>query len=192
MRFVLFDCLCPDRASLVPNKTNHHVGIILIAISVTMLALAYASVPLYRLICQKTGFGGTPQVALHVSQQIVGDRIITVQFNADTHRDLPWKFRPVQHKTEIRIGENFLAFYEAENTADYPIVGMATYNVSPDRAGIYFNKIACFCFEQQRLEPGQRVNMPVLFFIDPKFATDPNLKDVKTITLSYTFFVYKK
>lgn len=172
------------------NKDNH-LAVILAGITVFMLAVAFASVPLYRLICKKTGFGGTPQVALAASNKMI-DREITIQFTASTHRDLPWGFRPMQHETKIKIGENGLAYFYAENKSDKPIIGMATYNVSPDKAAIYFNKVQCFCFEQQKLNPGQGMEMPVLFFLDPEFAKDPSLKDVKTITLSYTFFEYKK
>lgn len=156
-----------------------------------MLAMAYASVPLYRLFCQKTGYGGTTQVAKDPSTKVV-DRVITVRFNADVHRDLPWHFRPLQTEIKVKIGENALAYYESENRSDKPISGMATYNVTPDKAGIYFNKIACFCFEEQVLSPQEKVEMPVQFFIDPDFADDPDLKDVHTITLSYTFFRFNK
>ena len=120
------------------------------------------------------------------------DREITVRFNADVHRDLPWYFRPLQTEIKVKVGENALAFYESQNWSNKPISGMATYNVTPDKAGIYFNKVACFCFEEQVLSPQQRVEMPVQFFIDPDFATDPDLKDVHTITLSYTFFRFNK
>jgi cytochrome c oxidase assembly protein subunit 11 len=170
---------------------NRPVGVILAGVAATMLAMAYASVPLYRLFCQKTGYGGTTQVALAPSSKVV-DRIITVRFNADVHRDLPWHFRPLQTEMKVKIGENALAFYESQNWADQPVCGMATYNVTPDKAGVYFNKIACFCFEEQILSPNQRVDMPVQFFIDPEFANDPELKDVNTITLSYTFFRLNK
>jgi cytochrome c oxidase assembly protein subunit 11 len=170
---------------------SRNLGVVLAGVVVTMLAMAYASVPLYRLFCQKTGYGGTTQVAKLPSSQVV-DRTITVRFNADTHRDLPWHFRPLQTQIKVKIGENALAFYESQNWSDKPISGMATYNVTPDKAGIYFNKVACFCFEEQVLSPQQRVEMPVQFFIDPDFANDPDLKDVHTITLSYTFFRFNK
>lgn len=172
-------------------RNNNSLAIILGAVIAGMLALSYASVPLYRLICQKTGFGGTPQKAILTSDKIVQDHEITVQFVANVHRDLPWEFRPVQHEIKLKIGENGLAYYFARNKSAMPIIGMATYNVSPDKAGIYFNKVQCFCFEQQLLKPGQGMEMPVLFFVDPEFAKDPNTKDLKTITLSYTFFEYK-
>lgn len=155
-----------------------------------MLAFAYASVPLYRIFCQKTGFGGTTQVAIAPSTKIV-DRIMHVRFNADVHRDLPWNFRPMQVQIDVKVGQNALAFYESHNYSDKPIVGMATYNVTPDKAGVYFQKVACFCFEQQTLEPHQRVNMPVQFYIDPEIMNDPSLNDVNTITLSYTFFKFQ-
>ena len=173
-------------------KEDKNLPIILVAVVISMLGLAYASVPLYRLICQKTGFGGTPQKAFAVSDQIEGSREITVQFVANTHRNLPWKFKPLQNEIKVRIGENKLAYYFAENISDLPVIGMATYNISPDKAAIYFNKVQCFCFEQQLLKPKQGMEMPVLFFLNPEFAKDPGLKDVKTITLSYTFFEYKK
>lgn len=171
-------------------QSHRHLGIILAGLVITMLALAYASVPLYRLFCQKTGFGGTPQVAKASSTTIL-DREITVRFNADVHRDLPWQFRPLQTEIKVKIGENALAFYESQNNANTAIYGMATYNVTPDKAAIYFNKVACFCFEEQVLSAHQRVEMPVQFFIDPDYAKDPDLKDVHTITLSYTFFKLK-
>ena len=186
-------CFCPHGWMSKPSpKDSRHVGIILGAIVVTMLAMAYAAVPLYKIFCQKTGYGGTPKIAVAASTKTVGNRLITVRFTASTHRDLPWNFRPLQTSIVVKAGQNGLAFYEATNDADYPIVGMATYNVTPDRAGTYFNKIACFCFEEQLLKPGQTMDMPVQFFIDPEFADDPEMADIDTITLSYTFFVLKK
>lgn len=173
------------------NKHDKNLGIILFFISITMLALAYASVPLYRLFCAKTGFGGTPKInQVAISEKTV-DREITVQFVANTQKNLPWRFIPLQNQIKVKIGENALAFYRAENLSSKPIVGMATYNVSPDKAGIYFNKIACFCFEEQLLEPKQAMDMPVQFFVDPQFAQDPDLDGLNTITLSYTFFQFK-
>jgi len=156
-----------------------------------MVTLAYASVPIYRLFCQQTGFAGTPRLAIAPSQKIV-NRTITVQFTADTHTHLPWKFNPLQNKVTLKIGENGLAFYEAQNLSDQAIVGMATFNVTPEKAAPYFNKISCFCFERQTLIPHERREMPVLFFIDPDFVKDPQLDDVKLITLSYTFFRLKE
>lgn len=170
---------------------SRNLGVILTGVGATMLVMAYASVPLYRLFCQKTGYGGTTQVAKTPSTKVV-DREITVRFNADVHRDLPWYFKPLQTEIKVKIGENALAFYESQNWSSQPVSGMATYNVTPDKAGIYFNKVACFCFEEQVLSPQQKVEMPVQFFIDPEFAEDPDLRDVDTITLSYTFFKMNK
>lgn len=156
-----------------------------------MFALAFASVPLYKLFCQKTGFGGTPKISAQNSSKVLA-RTISVRFIANTHRDLPWEFSPMQHTVQLKIGENGLAYYKAKNTSTKSIVGMATYNVTPDAAGQYFNKVFCFCFEEQKLEPGELMEMPVQFFIDPAFADDPQLKNVNEITLSYTFFRFNK
>ncbi len=172
-------------------KRDRTVAILLTVGFVTMLALAFASVPLYRVFCQKTGFGGTPKISRDGSTKVI-NREITVRFVANTHRDLPWTFTPLQHTIRLKIGENGLAFYKAKNFSNHSIVGMATYNVSPDAAGQYFNKVFCFCFEQQRLDANETMEMPVQFFIDPDFAKDPLLKDIAEITLSYTFFVFKQ
>ncbi len=160
------------------------------AISIGMFCLAFAAVPLYRIFCQVTGFGGTPQIAKQLPKKIL-DREITVRFNADTAQDLPWDFKPLQKETTVRIGENKLIFYYAENRSNRPIIGMATFNVLPEHAGQYFSKIHCFCFEKQTLKPHERQEMPVSFFIDPKILEDSNTKDIKTITLSYSFFKSK-
>lgn len=156
-----------------------------------MLGFAYASVPLYRLFCQKTGFAGTPRVVKAIPKKS-SSKTIRVQFVANTNRDLPWVFYPLQNEITLKIGESSMAYYYAENKSSEPIIGMATYNVSPDKAGYYFNKIHCFCFEQQLLKPGEKMQMPLLFFIDPDFLDDPLTKDLPIITLSYTFFRYKK
>jgi cytochrome c oxidase assembly protein subunit 11 len=172
------------------HKKNKHLSIILSAIVFSMLILAFASVPLYRIFCQKTGYGGTPKIALDESKAITNHRL-TIRFNADVHRDLPWRFKPLQQSVEVYAGENALAFYHFENVSNQPLVGIASYNVTPDKAAPYFNKIQCFCFEDQILGPKQGVDMPVMFYIDPKIVDDPDLKDVRTITLSYTFFSSK-
>lgn len=169
------------------NQPKSLLPIILTFAALFMLGAAFASVPLYRMFCQTTGFGGTPQVATEASG-IVTERLLTVRFNADTHRDLPWHFKPLEISQTIKVGANALTFYESKNLSDTPIIGMATYNITPPKAGVYFNKIACFCFEEQLLKPGEYVEMPVTYFIDPEFAEDPNMDDVDTITLSYTFF----
>jgi cytochrome c oxidase assembly protein subunit 11 len=152
-----------------------------------MGALSYASVPLYKLFCQVTGYGGTTQVVQNTSDKVL-DRSIIVRFDANVNPALDWKFLPTQRSLELSLGENALAFYRVENTGSSPVVGTATFNVTPDKAGIYFNKVECFCFQEQLLAPNQIIDMPVSFFIDPDMANDPNLDGVTTITLSYTFF----
>ncbi|MBP6985598.1 MAG: cytochrome c oxidase assembly protein [Alphaproteobacteria bacterium] len=169
---------------------HRNTVILICALLAAMTALAYASVPLYRLFCQQTGYGGTTQVAIAPTGDI-RERYIRVQFNADVNPALPWRFKPLQHEIIVRAGESALAFYEAENLSDLPLKGMAIYNVTPDKAGIYFNKIECFCFIEQTLEPHKVVEMPVQFFISPEFADDKNVEDISTITLSYTFFPFK-
>ncbi len=152
-----------------------------------MVMLAYASVPLYRLFCQVTGFGGTTQVSAGPSGKLL-DRQVTVRFDANTSPGLPWSFQPEQRAVTVQVGEQNLAFYRATNNGSEPIVGTATFNVTPDKAGIYFNKVACFCFTEQKLAPGESMDFPVSFFVDPAIAGDRKLDDVHTITLSYTFF----
>ncbi len=152
-----------------------------------MTGLAFASVPLYRLFCQVTGYGGTTQVAETAPGQVF-ERRITVRFNADVNPKLPWHFQPLERAVTLRVGEPGLAFYRAVNLTDRPVSGTATYNVTPLKAGQYFNKTQCFCFDEQRLEAGEAVEMGVSFFIDPAILEDRNLDDVTTVTLSYTFF----
>ncbi|XP_005806787.1 cytochrome c oxidase assembly protein COX11, mitochondrial [Xiphophorus maculatus] len=166
------------------------------AAGVGMIGLSYASVPLYRLYCQTTGLGGAA-VAGHDTDQVetmkpVKERIIKVTFNADTHASIQWNFRPQQTEIYVVPGETALAFYRAKNPTDKPIIGISTYNVVPFDAGQYFNKIQCFCFEEQRLNPHEEVDMPVFFYIDPEFDDDPRMARVDTITLSYTFFEAKE
>ena len=152
-----------------------------------MVGAAYAAVPLYDLFCRVTGYGGTTQIAT-APPSSVATREITIRFDASLNRDIPWSFKPPSQPVQLAIGEQGLAFYEAHNPTDTSITGTATYNVSPAKAGIYFSKIDCFCFVEQVLAPGERVDMPVSFFVDPDILTDPEMIDVKTITLSYTFF----
>lgn len=174
------------------NHPNHKkTAILLTFVAAGMLGMAFAAVPIYRMFCQKTGFGGTTQRAELPSNRTV-DRFLKVRFNADVHRDLPWRFRPGEVQIQVKVGENAMTHYYSENYSNEAIIGMATYNVTPDKAGIYFQKVHCFCFDEQTLMPGQKVDMPVLFYIDPEFANDPNMADVHTITLSYTFFRHKK
>jgi cytochrome c oxidase assembly protein subunit 11 len=173
------------------NKKNLSLVINLLMIVVGMSMLTYASVPLYRLFCSMTGFGGATKEAKALPDRI-SSRTITVRFNADIDQNLPWDFKASQLEIPIRAGERALAFYTAENTATTATTGHATYNVVPNKAGMYFNKIECFCFKNQTLQAGQKVNMPVSFFIDPDIDSDPNMADVTTITLSYTFFKAKE
>ena len=157
------------------------------AVVAGMVALSYASVPLYRAFCQATGWGGTPQRAAGATG-VTLDREITVRFDATTDPHLPWTFKPEQVSQTLRVGEAGLAFYEAVNLSGKPVSGRATFNVSPSKAGIYFKKIECFCFTEQTLAGREKASMPVSYFIDPKIADDRNLDDVHTITLAYTFF----
>uniref|UniRef100_A0A2I3SKA4 Cytochrome c oxidase assembly protein COX11, mitochondrial n=2 Tax=Pan TaxID=9596 RepID=A0A2I3SKA4_PANTR len=166
------------------------------AVAVGMLGASYAAVPLYRLYCQTTGLGGSA-VSGHASDQIenmvpVKDRIIKINFDADVHASLQWNFRPQQTEIYVVPGDTALGFYRAKNPADKPLIGISTYNVVPFEAGQYFNKIQCFCFEEQRLNPQEEVDMPVFFYIDPEFAKDPRMINVDLITLSYTFFEAKE
>lgn len=163
----------------------------LAAILVVMTGLVAASVPLYRWFCQVTGYGGTTNVASEAPAPAeigAAGRTITVRFNADVNSRLPWRFGPVQREVTVRLGEQKLAFYEARNMGDRPITGTATFNVTPAKAGYYFTKVDCFCFTEQTLAPGESAEMAVSFFVDPALADEPNLDDVTTITLSYTFF----
>ena len=166
-----------------PQKTvAQTVGLV-----VFMGGLAWASVPLYDWFCRVTGFGGTPSVATDAGTEI-RDQTMTVRFDASLSRGMPWEFRPVERQMDVRLGETGLAFYEAYNPTDRPVAGSASFNVFPYEAGGFFSKIQCFCFEEQVLQPGERVQMPVTFFVDPEIATDPDAKYVHTITLSYTFY----
>lgn len=153
---------------------------------VTMGALAWAAVPFYDWFCRMTGYGGTTQVAAAGSDRVL-DRTIRVRFDANVDKDMGWTFRPLQTSMELRIGENGLAFYEAINTSDVPITGTASYNVAPEIAGYYFSKVECFCFTEQTLQPGERIEMPVSFFVDPGLVDDGDARWVRDITLSYTF-----
>ncbi len=170
---------------------NRKLAINMLAIVAGMFMLAYASVPLYRVFCKVTGYGGTTQEAKQLPKKKLNKKL-TITFNADVDRDLPWKFVPDQHKVSVKIGEQKLISYYAENLTDKPIKGMSTFNVIPEAAGKYFNKIQCFCFEEQILQPKQKVHMPVSFFIDPEIVNDKIARDIKTITLSYTFFKVKE
>jgi len=158
-----------------------------IGLVVVMGGLAWASVPFYDWFCRVTGFSGVTAVASGDSE-IILDKTIKIRFDASLERDMPWDFKPVQREMTLRIGETGLAFYEAYNPTDRPVAGSASYNVAPFDAGGFFAKIDCFCFEEQVLQPGERVQMPVTFYVDPAIVDDRDAKYAKSITLSYTFY----
>ncbi|KAI9264242.1 cytochrome c oxidase assembly protein CtaG/Cox11-domain-containing protein [Phascolomyces articulosus] len=176
------------------DKTdNVSAGMYAAAIFISMLGLSYAAVPLYRLFCASTGYSGTPVTDTNrfAKERLVPhneQRRIRITFESNTSDALPWSFKPELREIYVVPGETALTFYKAKSKAKDDIVGIATYNVTPYRAGSYFNKIQCFCFEEQRLASGEDVDMPVFFFIDPDFLEDPYMKDVNTVTLSYTLF----
>jgi cytochrome c oxidase assembly protein subunit 11 len=152
-----------------------------------MVGLSFAAVPLYRIFCQVTGFAGTTQRAVKAPEKVLA-RKIKVRFDGNVAKGMPWRFHPVQNSVDLKIGESTLAFYKAENLSNKPVRGTATFNVTPEQAGYYFNKIECFCFTEQTLAPGQSADMPVTFFIDPEIVDDPDARNITEITLSYTFF----
>lgn len=167
-------------------KSTQKTAAQLVAVALTMASLSFAAVPFYDWFCRVTGFGGTTAVAATGSDQIL-ERTVKVRFDASREAGMPWEFKPQQISMDIRIGETGLAFYEAYNPTDEAVAGTASFNVTPYAAGGYFTKIDCFCFEQQVLQPGERVTMPVTFYVDPEIVNDREGKFVKEITLSYTF-----
>lgn len=170
-------------------RRNRRIAFGCVAVVATMVGLSFASAPLYDLFCRVTGFAGTPLRAASAPGSVDADETtVTVRFNSDTAPGLPWQFQPVQREVRVKPGEETLIFYRATNPTAQAISGQASFNVTPEKAGQYFNKIACFCFTEQRLEPGQSIDMPVSFFVDPDILKDPKTRDVTTITLSYTFF----
>ena len=169
------------------NRRKRLMLVVLGGVACGMVGLSFAAVPLYDLFCSVTGFGGTTQTA-DAAPAEVGNRVMAVQFNSDVSNDVPWRFKPSQREVELRVGEVGLAFYTAINESNNTILGSATFNVTPLKAGIYFTKVDCFCFEEQVLRPGESAELPVTFFIDPDIVDDRDMDDVTTITLSYTFF----
>ncbi len=169
------------------GQQQNRTALYLVGVVALMASLSFAAVPFYSWFCRTTGFAGTTGVATKAPDTIL-DQTVIVRFDASVDRGLPWKFKPMQREMVVRIGENALAFYEAVNTSKRTVAGTASYNVTPDAAGGYFDKIACFCFTEQVLKPGERVEMPVSFFVDPEMLKDPEGQFVKEITLSYTFF----
>jgi cytochrome c oxidase assembly protein subunit 11 len=170
-----------------PHRRHRATALMCAALVAAMVGAAYAAVPLYRLLCQVTGFDGTPRVASKPSSTVL-DRTIVVRFDANVAPGLGWRFEPLERTATVRIGENALAFYRVTNPTDRPIHGTATYNVFPEQAAPFFNKLQCFCFTEQVLEPGQSVEMPVSFFVDPQIVGDKDAGSTTHITLSYTFY----
>ncbi|XP_039145797.1 cytochrome c oxidase assembly protein COX11, mitochondrial isoform X1 [Dioscorea cayenensis subsp. rotundata] len=182
------------------ERSSRRTLLYLVGLAGAMVGASYAAVPLYRRFCQATGYGGTVQrresveekISRHDQDGTTTSRELVVQFNADVADGVPWKFIPAQREVRVKPGESALAFYTAENRSSTPITGMSTYNVTPMKAAVYFNKIQCFCFEEQRLLPGEQIDMPVFFYIDPEFETDPKMDGINNFILSYTFFKVKE
>jgi cytochrome c oxidase assembly protein subunit 11 len=172
-------------------SANKRLAAALFALTAVMVGLSFAAVPLYRLFCQATGYDGTPKRAEAASGRTL-DREITVRFDANVSSALGWTFQPAQREMRLKIGENALAFYTVANTSSTALTGTATFNVTPEIAGSYFSKVECFCFTEQRLEPGQKADLPVSFFIDPTIVDDADAGGIQEITLSYTFFKANK
>jgi cytochrome c oxidase assembly protein subunit 11 len=169
------------------SNANKRLAFGLLSVVAVMIGLSFAAVPLYRLFCQVTGYAGTTQRVDAPSAQAT-DRSISIRFDANTSSELDWSFQPVENRIDLKVGENRLAFYKAVNRTGKPLTGTATFNVTPELAGAYFNKVDCFCFTQQTLAAGQEADMPVSFFIDPAILDDPDARNIEEITLSYTFF----
>jgi len=174
------------------DERNQKLALYMMSLALATLGVSYASVPLYKVFCAATGFGGTTQ---RVDSSEIKDltpsvdgRVLKITFSADVNDEMPWRFTPQQRHVKVAPGETALAFYKATNPTNKAITGVATYNVHPPKAGLFFNKIQCFCFEEQRLRPGEEIDMPVFFFIDKDILSDPAMDHVNNITLSYTFF----
>jgi len=182
-----------------PHARNRRTAQVMIVIALAMLGLGFAAVPLYRLFCQVTGFAGTTQrataaEAVDAAQfaRSAGAPTISVRFDGQVERGMPWTFKPLQTTQTLAVGERSMALFLAQNDSDHPVTGSATFNVVPEQTGSYFDKIQCFCFTQQTLQPHQAVRMPVIYYVDPKILKDPDTKDIQQITLSYTFHEVKK
>ncbi|AOR78039.1 cytochrome c oxidase assembly protein [Novosphingobium resinovorum] len=173
------------------SRSNRKVALTAASAALAMLGLGFASVPLYRIFCQVTGYGGTTQRADEAKAATVKDsgRTISIRFDANVERNMPWQFKPLQRTDTVSIGARDMALFWAKNDSDKTVTGTASFNVEPEQAARYFNKIQCFCFTEQTLKPGEEVRMPVLYYVDPAILTDPDNKDVQQITLSYTFHV---
>lgn len=173
----------------VDRRRNLRVGMIGLAMALVMLGMGFAAVPLYRIFCQVTGYGGTTQRvdAATASTVNVVAHPISIRFDANVARDMPWRFKPLQTTHAIKVGQRDMAMFEATNTSDKVVTGTASFNVEPEQAARYFDKVQCFCFTSQTLQPGETVRMPVLYYVDPAILDDKDNKDVEQITLSYTF-----
>ncbi|PSJ62504.1 cytochrome c oxidase assembly protein [Kumtagia ephedrae] len=169
------------------ERSNRMVAAVCVAFFAGMVGMAYAAVPLYAMFCQITGYGGTTQRVTQYSDRVL-DRTVTVRFDANVAGGVPWDFQPVQRDVTMKIGETTQIAYKATNLFDRPSAGRATFNVTPELAGAYFNKVECFCFTDTTLNAGETIDMPVVFYVDPAIEDVPELKNMKTITLSYTFF----
>lgn len=181
-----------ERPAVKPDAArNRRVAWTAAGVALSMLGLAYASVPLYRLFCQATGFGGTTQRA-EVAPAAATAAQVSIRFDANIDSKLQWSFHAKQLQQQVKVGEVNMAYYVARNTSDKPLTGSAVFNVTPAEAGAYFNKIACFCFTEQTLQPGEQVEMPVQYFVDPAMLKDDDAKTLKEITLSYTFYPVEK
>ena len=178
-------------APMASGRSNRRVAFIALSMALLMLGLGYASVPLYRMFCQVTGYGGTTQRAdeAKAAGVQVTDKTMSIRFDANVERGMAWQFKPLQRTDTVTIGERDMALFWAKNDSDKVITGTASFNVEPEQAARYFNKIQCFCFTEQTLQPGEAVKMPVIYYVDPAILDDPDNKDVEQITLSYTFHV---
>ncbi len=175
------------------TRPNRRLGLAFLVVAVAMVGASFAAVPLYRMFCQLTGYGGTPRIAAAgEAAPVEAARTVTVRFNTDVAPGLPWRFVPEQGAMVLHLGEGGLATFRARNLTGRPVSGQAIYNVTPAKAARYFVKTQCFCFSRQTLGPGQAVDMPVSFYVDPRLGMDPDTSEVHTITLSYTFFQAKE
>lgn len=174
-------------AGSAQQRQHRKVGLSMAALAAFMVAMSFAAVPLYKLYCQVTGYAGTTQRVIKPSEVVV-DRMMRVRFDANVGPGLKWDFGPLQNTVDVKLGENTLAFYRATNRSDQPVTGTATFNVTPEMVGRYFAKVECFCFTEQRLEPGESIEMPVSFYIDPAILDDADAKMLDLVTLSYTFY----
>lgn len=172
------------------QRRNGRVAVIVVSVVAGMVGMSYAAVPLYEMFCRMTGYGGVPQIA-KAESAMRGEKIMKVRFDANVASDLPWSFEPEVPAITLRTGETATVFYKVKNKSDRETIGIAAYNVAPERAGMFFNKISCFCFAEQTLGPGETMDMPVVFYLDPALEKDEIMKHQDQVTLSYTFYASK-